>query len=329
MTRERLTETRTAPLRDRAGARSTPLLDVEMYRPGPMLALVVLLLPVIVALSGAAVYGSVDGAVPPWLPYTLLLWAPCLPARWFTMQSVRVSTAGVGAGRPWQQWEEVAWEDVERIEARGPFLRIVASRGHAIMFAPMLLRDGRRLRRQLLLRLPAHVVAGRLAAEAQQFVALEIQSTAEGGYTGVLTTRTRLRWRLALLLLAAGAIACGTLAISTLPIILAAIVAMLTALVAVVLLVLVAWSSQAVQIDSSGLSLVSPILRRHRTLRWEEIDLIEHTRRQGVLRVRGTRRLLCAGPGLLSPAQATLMRGMLHEYCDRRGVPILRCVWVL
>lgn len=329
MTRERLPEIHSVPLRGRVSTRSTPLLDVEMYRPGPVLAFIVLLLPVLVALSGAAVYGRLDGAVPTWLPFTLLLWAPCLPALWFTMQSVRVSSGGVGAGRPWQQWEEVAWEDIERIEARGPFLRIVTSQGHTVTFAPMLLRDGGRLRRQLLLRLPAHVVVGRLASEAQRFVALEIRSTAEGGYSGVLITRARLRWRLAFLFLAVGIVACVAWVIGTQTLASAQVIASVAAFIVVILLLTLAWSSQVVHIDGSGISLVSPILRRRRSLAWKDMDLIEHSPRQTVVRVRGKdRRLVCAGPGLLSPAQATLMRGMLHEYCDQHGVPILRRVWV-
>jgi hypothetical protein len=331
MTRERLPNTSSIPLRGRRGARSAPLLDVRIYRPGPALALSVLLLPVVVALSGAAVYVGLDGAVPPWLPFTLLLWAPCLPALWFTMQSVRTSTAGIGVGRPWQQWEEMAWEAVERVERRGPFLRIVSSQGQAIMFAPMLLREGGRLRRQLLLRLPAHVLTGRLAAAAQRLLVTDIQSTAEGGYSGVLTTRVRARWRVAIVVLGAalGALgALGVLAVKTQSAAVAVALAASAALIDLLLVFALAWSSQSVLIDEGGMSIVSPILRRRRSLAWDEIELIEHTPRQTVLRVRGRRRLVCAGPGLLTAAHATLMRGMLYEYGAKRGVPILRRMWV-
>lgn len=329
MTQERLPQASSMPLRERRGARSAPLMDIQIYRPGPALALIILLLPVVVALSGAAVYTGLDGAVPPWLPFTLLLWAPCLPALWLTMQSVRTSTVGIGVGRPWKQWEEVTWESVERVERRGPFLRIVGSQGQTIVFAPLLLRDGRRLRRQLLLRLPAHVLSGRLATEAQRLLFTDIHSTAEGGYSGVLTTRARGRLRLGIVVLGAVVAAVGVWAVRTQPAALAATLAMTAFAVDLVLLVALTWSSQSVLIDEAGVSLVGPLLRRRRSLAWDEIELIEHTPRQAVLRLRGRRRLVCAGPGLLTPAQATLMRGMLFEYGAKRGVPILRRVWLM
>lgn len=328
MTQERLPPASSIPLRERRGARSAPLMDIQIYRPGPALALIILLLPVVVALSGAAVYTGLDGAVPPWLPFTLLLWAPCLPALWLTMQSVRTSTMGIGVGRPWKQWEEITWESVERAERRGPLLRIASSQGQTIMFAPLLLRDGKRLRRQLLLRLPAQVLSGRLATEAQHLLFTDVHSTAEGGYSGVLSTRTRRRLRLGIVALCASMAAAGVWSVRTQPAALAAALASTAFAVALLLLVTLAWSSQSVLIDEAGVSLVSPLLRRRRSLAWDEIELIEHTPRQAILRLRGRRRLVCAGPGLLTPAQAALMRGMLYEYGAKRGVPILRRVWL-
>src|SRR5579875_1686623 len=162
MMRDRPPHTMSVPLQRGRGASSSPLLHIQVYRPGPALALIILLTPAVVALAGAAVYLDVDGAVPPWLALTLLRWGPCMPGLWVAMQSVRTDSTGLAVGRPWQRWAEVRWEDIERVEARGALLRVVGAQGQRLTFSTALLRDGDRLRRQLLLRLPAHVLAGRL-----------------------------------------------------------------------------------------------------------------------------------------------------------------------
>jgi len=317
------------PLQRGRGASSSPLLDIQVYRPGPALALIILLTPAVVALAGAAVYLNVDGAIPPWLPLTLLLWIPCMPALWFAMQSVRTDSTGLAVGRPWQRWEEVRWEDIERVEARGPLLRVVGAQGQRLTFSTALLRDGDRLRRQLLLRLPAHVLAGRLSHEAQQLVVTDIYSTPEGGYAGTLVTKTRLPWRIVLALLAVAALAGAVAAASNGPTTGGVGVAVACALIAVAAAWALAWASRTVLIDAEGIAVVAPLVRRKRILKWSEVELVEHTPHERVLRLRGDRRLVCAGPGLLTPAQATLMRGLLYEYCAKRSVPILRRFWVL
>jgi hypothetical protein len=318
------------PLQRGRGASSSPLLDIQIFRPGPALALIILLTPAVVALAGAAVYLNVDGTIPSWLPFTLLLWIPCMPALWFAMQSVRTDSTGLAAGRPWRRWEEVRWEDIERVEARGPLLRVVGAQGQRITFSTALLRDGDRLRRQLLLRLPAHVLAGRLSHEAQQLVVTDIYSTPEGGYAGTLATKTRPPWRIALALIAAAAIAGAVAALMSAPLT-AGTVGLATVCVAIALGAgwALVWASRTVLIDAEGIAVVTAILRRKYSLKWSEIELVEHTSRQRALRLRGNTRLVCPGPGLLTPAQATLMRGLLYEYCAKRRVPILRRVWVM
>src|SRR5262249_52627132 len=137
--------------------------QVEVYRPGPYLALGILLLPVVVALGGAALYLTKDGTIPFWLPLIFVVWAPLLPLLWLSMQAVRTSAADIAAGRPWRRWVTISWENIERAERLGLRLRLTGSRGEQVTFVPLLLRDGKRLQRQLFLRLPAHVLIGTLS----------------------------------------------------------------------------------------------------------------------------------------------------------------------
>src|SRR5258706_11177352 len=92
---------------------STPLMEVVVYRPGPYLALAVVLLPVVITLAGALIAFSADGEVPVWLPFVLLLWVPCLPFVWRSMRTVRTDTIGIAAGAPRRRRPEVPWAAIE------------------------------------------------------------------------------------------------------------------------------------------------------------------------------------------------------------------------
>ncbi|HKB49762.1 MAG TPA: hypothetical protein VKC57_18780, partial [Ktedonobacterales bacterium] len=286
----------------------------------------VLLLPVAIALGGAGIFLNTDGSVPAWLPFTLLLWLPGLPLLWLALQSVRTSARGVAAGRPWAQWDEIAWEHIERADQRGLLVRLTGSNGERLAFSPLLLRDGRRLERQLLLRLPTHVLTGRLATKAQALLTTGIYSTSEGGYSGTLIVRPRPLWKL---LLALATLGCGLGAafasLRSPPLLAVSVAAGSLALVAGCTLL---WFGQRIQIDGNGLIVTRRPFGRKRVMRWSEIELVEHSRRQAVLRLRGRHKLVCAGPGLLTPAQATLLRGFLFENCTRRGVPVLPRSWL-
>jgi hypothetical protein len=47
-----------------------------------------------------------------------------------------------------------------------------------------------------------------------------------------------------------------------------------------------------------------------------------------MLRLRGSQRITCIGPALLSPAERDLMRAFLYEYCVYREVPVIRRRWL-
>src|SRR5215467_492512 len=151
-----------SPMSGARGPMSSPMVDVNVYRPGSFLALAMLLVPLLIALAGATGYVLLGEHIPVWIPLLLLLWIPSTAALWVLLKSVRTTPVGVGVGRPWQRWQEVSYGDIEHIEWRGLSLRITTKDGFRMTFTPFLLRDGTRLEVGLLLRLPPHVIAGKL-----------------------------------------------------------------------------------------------------------------------------------------------------------------------
>jgi hypothetical protein len=317
------------PVRSGSGSTSSPLQDVQVYRPGPYVALAILLLPALIALVGAAVYLYTGTPIPGWLPFILLLWVPGFPVLWLGMLSVRTTAAGIASGRPWRRWVEIAWQDVEHANQRGPLVRIEGAQGGRIKFAPRLLRDGTRLERHLLLRLPTHVLTGALARKAEGLLTHDIRSTADGGYSGTLAIQARasIRWRLAglALLLLAGA---ADLLFRA-PFAAAAPLGVAVGIGGVAALVLLVWSLQRVRVTETGIALEPAPFPFVRRMAWSEVELIERSPRDGFLRFRGTRRVFCVGPAFLSPAQAHLMRGFLAEYAGKRRIPMFTRRWLL
>jgi len=307
---------------------STPLMDIQVYRPGPYLALAILVVPVVVAMGGAAITLNVMGTIPVWLPFVLLLWLPGLPVVWMTLQSVRASSYGIAAGRPWQTWEDIPWSLVERVEQRGMALRITGSDGRRLTVVPALLRDGKRLRRQLLLRLPTHVLAGALAQEAQQLLVTGVFAMPEGGLSGTLHARPQGIWRAALAVGGLVALAGAALALMRLPLGPAIPVTVAALVVAGAAVRALAWTMQEVMLNEKGISVVWRLTGRAQAMQWAQVDLVEHSTREALLRLRGTQRLLCAGPGVMSRAHRDLMRAFLHEYCENRDVPIMGRKWL-
>jgi hypothetical protein len=317
------------PLRATGASTSTPLMDIQVYRPGPYLALAILAVPVMVALGGAAISLNATGTIPVWLPFVLLIWLPGLPVLWMTMQSVRTSSSGIAAGRPWRTWDDIPWSLIERVEQRGALLRITGSNGRRLRVAPVLLRDGGRLKRQILLRLPAHVLAGALAQEAQQILVAGIFAMPEGGLSGTLHARPQRVWRAGLTAGALAALAGGALALIKLPLGLAIPLAAVAVVVGGVALRALSWTTQDVMLNEKGISVIWRLTRRSQEMQWAQVELVEHSPREALLRLRGTQRILCAGPALMPTAQRDLMRAFLHEYCGNRGVPMVRRRWLI
>ncbi|HEX6818608.1 MAG TPA: hypothetical protein VF120_09555, partial [Ktedonobacterales bacterium] len=135
-------------------------------------------------------------------------------------------------------------------------------------------------------------------------------------------------WRAALAVGGLVALAGAALALMRLPLgpaIPVTVVALVVAGAAVRALV---WMMQEVMLNEKGISVVWRLTGRAQAMQWAQVDLVEHSTREALLRLRGTQRLLCAGPGLMSRAHRDLMRAFLHEYCENRDVPIMGRKWL-
>ncbi|MBF6591113.1 MAG: hypothetical protein IVW57_11385 [Ktedonobacterales bacterium] len=324
------------PPRGRATV-SMPLGDANIYRPGPLLAVSIIVAPVSLALIIAAFTLNTMGTVPVWLPLVPLLWLPMLPLLWLMLKSVRMSANGLAVGRPWQRWREFPWMDITRAEQRGTSLRITSTDARTMTFTPFLLRDGARLKRQILLRLPAHVLVGALRQKAQHLVMGNIFPKPSGGLSGMLRARPRRRWRYGALLMALAAIAGavvsltsrrggGTLGIGAITTG-AVAAAAVCVVVAVAALLAQFWLGQSIFVSEQGIETALPFSARLRAMPWHEVELIEIGPGELLLRLRSYRRVVCPGPRLLRPADRNVMRAFIHEYCVARGVPFVRRRW--
>jgi len=306
---------------------STPLTSGAVYGPGPYFALAILLIPVITALIGAVIFISFHGSLPIWLPFLLLAWLPILLLIWSLMKTVRLSTAGVAIGRPGSAWIEMPWEYIERVERRGPFIRLTDTRRHVASFAPALVVDGLRLRRQLLLRLPPQTLDGALRQEAQSLITGDITDMTTGGLTEV-RARPRRRWATIGIVGFVALAALAGAALHFLPLVAAIPIAILLLTPGLALLVGAFWLRQQVVVSEQGVSVRGWLARKERAMRWDEVELIELTPGEIVIRLRGERRLLCPGPNLFSPTERNRIRAFIHAYCLDRGTPIVPRFWL-
>jgi hypothetical protein len=301
------------------GPISSPMVDVNIYRPGSFLALAMLLVPLIVALAGATSYALLGEHIPVWIPLLLLLWIPCLGGLWLLMKSVRTTPVSIGVGRPWQRWQEVSYADIERIEQRGPSLRILTLDGTLLSFTPFLLRDGTRLEVGLLLRLPPHVIVGKLRRRSQELITGDIHTGPEGTLAGTLRIRARPRWTFATLLLALASIAGAVVAILTLSLALAIPLAIVLVALGLCFIVIFGWLLREVEVNEKGVTVVGLVNRRPQKLAWSEVVWLEEFPGQLAIRLRGPRRLRLAGPRLLKRSQAEVLQAFLLEYVIERG----------
>lgn len=323
-----MSDSSSRPLNRGPAIASTPLLDIQVFRPGSLLALTILLLPVLVALAGAVVFILMNAHIPEWLPFLALLWIPCAPIFWLAMQSVRTNTVGVAAGRPWRSWVEIPWTLIERVEQFGPLLTITGSNAKRLTFAPMLLRDGQRLKRLLLLRLTSQVLTGKLSRE-QQRVLVSGFFMPDAGLSGTLHTHPQGRWRTLLGCVALILAGLALLVTVTLPLALSIPLALICVVGAVVVSIAAGWLFQELLVNEKGMSVSSPITRQSYDMSWSEVEIIEHSPYQLVLRLRGARRMLCAGPPLLPASDRDIMQAFLREYCLNNGVPFVARGWFM
>jgi len=308
---------------------SSPLADATLYRPGPSFALLILLIPVITALVGGALYLTTSGPLPIWSPFLLLLWIPALVGVWAVMKTVRLSSLGLAVGRPWGQWIQMDWDTIERVEQRGPFIVLHNTNRQRVTFAPALLVDGLRLRRQLLLRLQPQTLGGSLRQEAQSLITGDLtELTPGGGLTGSLRARPRVIWATLAALVGALALAGGVASLIWLPLLAAIPLALVLLALAVLAALATLWFRQQVVVDEKGIGVFGFPPQRDSFMAWENIELLELGPNELALRLRGDSKLVCPGPPLFTVAERNRMRAFIHAYCLDRGTPRVPRWWV-
>lgn len=323
---KRPSENASQPLGQGLAPTSTPLAEVQYYQPGSMLALGILLLPVAITLVAASVTLGATGRVPIWLPFLPLLGLPLLPVLVLIMQSARTSPIGIAVGRPWQRWTELTWSEIEHVDARGPALAFVGG-GRRIRILPSLLRDGDRLRREIVLRLPPHALSVELSREAEQIVSSDCFITPEGEIQGVLVARALPRFALTTALVGA---VCAALAVFVALVLDPSLSLGLTVILAAgaaAFFALTYWLRQRLIVDAAGIAVAFPGTRPA-FLAWSSLVLVEYTPGEALLRLRAaqaqtTRKRRCPGPAMLTATQGEWLRAFLDTYCRDRGIPVV------
>jgi hypothetical protein len=245
------------------------------------------------------------------------------------MQSARTSTMTFAVGRPWRAWVDLPWDSIERVERLGLTIRATASDGRRVTFRPFLLRDGNRLRREFLLRLPPHVLTGTLGQEAKRLLVPDIHTTPEGELLGTLHAHAKRLWRNLAFGLGGVLLVAGVLSIVLLGLFPGIVLGLFSILLGLICIAAFIWLSQEILINEHGISRRIPLPNQTATLEWRDIDLIEYSSREYVLRLRGSRRFICVGPSLLPTAERDLMRAYIHEYAISKGIPTVRRTWIL
>lgn len=304
---------------------SSPLADLQVYEPGAALALTILMLPIALTLGLAALALHITRTVPIWLPSLALLWLPAVPLLWLLLLSARTTATGIAVARPWRTWTQLRWDQIQHVDQRGLVMRISGA-GETLVLAPRLLREGARLRRQILLRLPPHALSVRLSREAEEILSSRMTVLADGSVTGAVVARPLARYwvvpLVAACLLGAGAgLAFWLLSPAPANLIAAA----LAVLLALICLAGAVWPMQRLALDDGGITITRAVgFPRHRFFAWERIKMVEHTPGHALLRIRDSHtRTLCAGPHLFDAELATVLWALIQSHAAEHGVLII------
>lgn len=301
---------------------SIPFGGEVVYRPGARLVALVLLVPVAGAVAGAAL--ALAGAahtVLPWLAAGLALWVLVIPLFWLNLKRVSLTPEGIEVARPWRQGTLLAWNEIERISARRGALLLVGTGGRRLSFRPALLHDGRQLHRRLLLRVPSNVLHGtRMRQEAQRLSTGAVYRAPTGALSGALDTRAAWPWRLATLVACAVCVALAVLALVLLPRMDGEVAAGVLVALGLVALWLSLWLARQVILAESGVVLAGILPWHARAYSWESFRLVEVSRGEWLMRLRGQPSLVVIGPRLLPPRDRALAESFVREYCEARGV---------
>ena len=318
-----------ASTQPRGNRTSLAFSHVQVYHPGILLVAGLMLSPALLALALAGASLLLVHSVPYYVPFLLLLLLPAVPAAWLTMATTRTSPTGIAATRLLRAGPEIPWTLIEHAGRGHLRVTVESSDGQRLVFVPLLLHNGAQLYRELLVRLPTQVLDARMRADAHGLLAEQVLPTSTGGLTGSLRTRPRRLWRAAALLCAACAALGGAAGALLVPPPAGPILAAMGVAALGVALLAYRWFAQTLTISSEGIQVTYPFRRQPDHMPWDAIQLIEHTPAERVLRLRGNRRLVCAGPTLLRAQDQALMRAFLHAYSLSRGVPVARRRWLV
>ncbi len=292
---------------------TTPLTDTVVYRPGALVALIFLVPPAAGALVLTALVWSM-GRAPIWLPLPLLLWIPVMLVGWVTLRGVRLTREDISFGRPLRPWQVIPLDAIERLEAHGQRLTLVTTSGRRMSFIPTLLGRGAQLRRRLLLSLPADALTGEAREEAQRMLDWGAFATSDGAVDALTVRPPRwLPWLAAALAVAlvVGAVLAWISSLSWLAAALGALtlLALLTCL----------WLAQEIFISDRGVIARFFLLRFTGSVAWDEVNTIRRAPGEVALILRGSRALICAGPGLLRKYDARRMREFISRFALEGG----------
>lgn len=303
--------------------------EVQYYRPGSLVATALVGAPALVGLAAAALTYALADQILVVVPLLLCGWLVTLPVSWQYLVTVRTTSGAIGVKRPRRAWVALAWDEVERATRRGPILTLQGPNATRVRFAPIALRDGARLYRLVLMRLPAMSLDARLREDARALLGEQAIPRPDGGLTGLVSARPRARWRF---------IAAGLGLTSAVSLALAAVlppkpvglpIAVLAAGVVGISARAYIWLLRRVTVTDRGIAVMPALARRSREIAWSEIQLVEHTPGERLIRLRGETRLLCPGPNLLPAASRDGMRAFLHAYCVSQGVPVAQRPWLI
>lgn len=311
----------------RTASSHTPA-ETQIYRPGAALVSALMLSPALLSLIAAGISLAIFHAVSIVVPALLVLLLPAITVGWATCVSIRITPVGISSARMLRPWREIPWSLIEHAQRRGLCVVLLSSTEQHIALVPWLLDDGARLYRELLVRLPAHVLDAQMGTAARRLLGERVAADAQGGLSGSLSARPRAGWRAAALAIGCAALALGatSMVVAHPPISVALGLASLP--VMVLALALYRWLSQQIDVSDEGIQITFPLTHSPQHMTWSEIALIEHSPAERVLRLRGDQRLICAGPGMLRPAERNLFRAFLHTYCIGRGVPVAQRRWL-
>ncbi|HEX6819415.1 MAG TPA: hypothetical protein VF120_13645 [Ktedonobacterales bacterium] len=313
---------------------STPLPGATLYHPAGKLILLLVFVPFLLTVVAARVYASQGMPITYELPAVVAAWALLAPVFWRAIQTVRVSSSAIAAGRPWQAWREIEWIDVIRVERRGLRVHIVSRQGTRIRFSPLLLHDGAELRLDVLQNVSESVVQGALADEAVR-VRLTARPAPGNKRTeppGMLRVRPRFRLRLAAGLGVLTSLALGGLALAVLPIVVGVGLAVCALIGAWVCSVAFCWLAQLVILSDAGITVQAFPSGKTRGTLWTDVVVLEHTGSWSALRFTSTtgERVEAPGPGVVRPLDAQVYYVYFKQrlYDREHGVLVAQRHWL-